>query len=49
MKLLVARTKRRCQEIHTRMFQISTKQSPASEEVRKTTPIGDPTRTMAGD
>jgi len=49
MKLLVARTKRRCQEIHARMFQISTKQIPASEEVRRTTPIEDPTRTLAGD
>jgi len=49
MKLLVARTKRRCQEIHTRMFQMSTKQSLASEEVRRTTPIRNPTRTIAGD
>jgi len=49
MKLLVARTKRRHQEIHTRMFQISTKQSSASEEVRRTIPIGNPTRTMAED
>jgi len=49
MKLLVARTKRRHQEIHIRMFQMSTKQSPASEEVRRTTPIGNPTKTMAGD
>jgi len=48
-KLLVARNKRRHQEIHTRMFQMSTKQSPASEEVRRTTSIGDPTRTMAED
>jgi len=49
MKLLVARTKRRHQEIHIRMFQMSTKQSPASEEVRRTTPIGNSTKTMAGD
>jgi len=28
---------------------MSTKQSPASEEVRRTTPIGNPTKTMAGD
>jgi len=49
MKLLVARTKRRHQKICTRMFQMSTKQSPASEEVRRTIPIGDPTRIMAGD
>jgi len=28
---------------------MSTKQSPASEEVRRATPIGDPTRTIAGD
>jgi len=48
-KLLVARIKRRHQEIHTRMFQMSTKQSPASEKVRRTTPIGNPTRTMAGN
>ena len=43
MKLLVARAKRKRQEIHIRMFQMSTKQSPASEKVRKTIPIGDPT------
>jgi len=49
IKLLVARTKRRHQEIHTRMFQMLTKQSPVSEEVRRTTFIGNPTRTMAGD
>jgi len=48
-RILVARTKRKHQEIHTRMFQMSTKQSLASEEVRRTTPIGDPTRTMAED
>jgi len=47
MNLLVARTKRKHQEIYTRMFQMSTKQSPALEEVRRTTPIGNPTRTMA--
>ena len=28
---------------------MSTKQSPASEEVRRTTPIENLTRTMAGD
>jgi len=49
MKLLVARTKRRHQEIHTRMFQMLTKQSSALEEVGRTIPIGDSTRTMAGD
>jgi len=49
MKLLVAKTKRRHQEIRTRMFQISAKQSSALEKVRRTTPIGNPTRTMAGD
>jgi len=48
-RILVARTKRKRQEIHTRMFQMSTKQSLASEEVRRTTPIGDSTRTMAED
>jgi len=49
MKLLVARTKRKHQEIHTRMFQMSTKQSLASEKVRRTTPIGNPTKTLAKD
>ena len=48
-KLLVARAKRRCQEICIRMFQMLTKQSPASEEVRRTIPIENPTRTIAGD
>ena len=48
-KLLVTRTKRRCQEICTRMFQMSTKQSSALEEVRRITPIGNSTRTMAGN
>ena len=48
-KLLVARIKGRHQEICTRMFQVPTKQSLASEEVRRTTPIGNSTRTMAGD
>ena len=48
-KLLVTRTKRKCQEIYTRMFQMSTKQSPASEEVRRITPIGNSTRTMVGN
>ena len=46
---LVARAKRKCQEICTRIPQMSTKQSPASEEVRRTTPIGDSTRTLVGD
>ena len=49
IKLLVARTKRRHQEICTRMFQMLIKQSPISEEVRRTIPIGNSTRTMAGD
>jgi len=31
------------------IFQISTKQSPASEKIRRTTPIGNPTGTMARD
>ena len=48
-ELLVARTKGRCQEICIRLFQMSTKQSPVLEEVRRTTPIGDSTRIMAGD
>ena len=48
-ELLVARTKGRYQEICTRLFQMSTKQSPASKEVRRATPIGNSTRTMAGD
>jgi len=49
MKLLVARTKRRHQEICTRMFQMSTKQGLALEEVRRTTPIRNPTKTIAED
>jgi len=49
MKLLVARTKRRYQEVYIRIFQMLTKQSLASEEVRRIIPIGDPIRTMVGD
>ena len=48
-KLLVARTKRRHQKICTRMLQMSTKQSPASEEAGRTTSLGNPTGTMVRD
>jgi len=48
-ELLVARTQRKCQEIHTRVFQMSTKQSPALEEIRRITSIGNSTGTMAGN
>ena len=49
MELLVAKTKGRHQEIYTRLFQMPTKQSIASEEVGRTTSIGDSTRTMVGN
>jgi len=49
MKLLVARTKRRYQEVYIRIFQMLTKQSLASEEVRRIIPIGDSIRTMVED
>jgi len=45
-ELLVARTKRRHQEICTRLFQIPTKQSPVSKEIRRATSIGNISRTM---
>jgi len=46
-ELLVARAKRRHQEIYTRLFQMPTKQSPASKEIGRATPIGKISRTMA--
>jgi len=46
-ELLVARAKGRRQKICTKMFQIPTKQSPASKEIRRATPIGNISRTMA--
>jgi len=46
-ELLVARAKERHQEICTRLFQMPTKQSPASKKIRRATPIGNISRTMA--
>jgi len=46
-KLLVARFKRRCQEVCTRLFQISTEQSSTSEEIRRITSIENTPRAMA--
>ena len=43
----MARTKGRCQEICTRMFQMPTEQSSTPKEGRRTIPIGDSKRTMA--
>jgi len=48
-ELLVARTQRRCQEIRTRMFQVSTEQNPAPEEIGRITSIGNSTGTMVGN
>jgi len=45
----MARPKRRCQEICARLLQVSTEQSLTSEEIRRTTPIGNTSRTMARD
>jgi len=45
-ELLVARVKERCQEIYTRLFQMPTKQSPVSKEIRRATSIGNILRTM---
>jgi len=47
MELLVARVKGRCQEICLGMFQVLTEQSPTSEEIRRITPTGKTSRTMA--
>ena len=46
-KLLVARTQRKHQEIHVVLYKMSTKQDSALMETRRTSPIGDTTRTMA--
>ena len=35
---LVARTQRRHQKIYSRMFQVSTEQSPTSEEIKRIIP-----------
>ena len=48
-KLLVARTQRKHQEIHTRMLQVSTEQSSTLEETRRITSVGNSTRTMVGN
>jgi len=45
----VARTQRRHQEIHARLYKISTEQGSASTETRRTSPIEDTIRTMAGN
>jgi len=42
MELLVARSKERYQEIHTRLLQMLTEQSSASEEIRRITSIEIP-------
>jgi len=46
-ELLVARAKGRYQEINTRLFQMPTKQSPASKKIGRAIPIGNISRTMA--
>ena len=43
----MARIKRRCQEIHTRMLQMLTEQSSTSKESRRITSIGYISRAMA--
>ena len=49
IELLVARIKRRHQEICTRMFQMLTEQSSELEEVRRVISIGHSTGTIARD
>jgi len=46
---LVARTKRRCQEICTRMLQMPTEQSSISKESRRITSIGYTSRAIVGN
>ena len=46
-KLLVARSKRRYQEICARLFQMLAKQSPTPEEIRRVTSIKYSIRTIA--
>jgi len=46
MELLVARVKGKCQEICSGMLQMSTEQSPILEEIRRTTLIGNISRTI---
>jgi len=48
-KLLVARTQRRYQEIHVGVYKMSTEQGSASMEARKTSPIEDISRIIAGN
>jgi len=48
-KLLVARDKEQCQEVCSRMLQMSAKQSTTYEESWKTTPLEYTRRTMEGD
>ena len=49
MKLLVARNQRRCQKICSRMYKMSTKQSPTYKESGRTTSTWNTTRTIARD
>jgi len=46
MKLLVARAKKRYQEICSGMLQMSTEQSSTSEEIGRTISTGNTLRTM---
>ena len=48
-KLLVARNQERCQKICSRMFQMLTEQSTVPKESGRITPIGNTTRTLAGN
>jgi len=47
MESLVARIKGRCQEICSGMLQMSTEQSPTSEEIGRIIPTENISRTMA--
>jgi len=47
MESLVARVKERCQEICSGMLQMSTEQSPTSEEIGRIIPTENTSRTMA--
>ena len=48
-KLLVAKDKKQCQEIYTRMYEVSIEQSETYEESRKTPFIENTERTMVGN
>ena len=49
MKLLMARNQGRCQEIHSRIFQMPTEQSATPKDSKRITPIRNTTRTLAGN